>query len=101
MNPTKAQLINTIYNSTLLNKYQSAQSIETLIEIIKLISVSGEDVMFSSFGKFHINNNNHRRIGTAQTANQLIHKAQRVVTFLCSPVLKGKINGNGYEWLTL
>lgn len=89
----KAHIITTIYNTTYLNKSQSAKTIETLLEIIKSTLASGEDVMISKFGKFHVKNNNLKRGKTSQTANQLTPKEQRVVTFLCSPVLKGKIDG--------
>lgn len=89
----KSHIITTIYNTTYLNKSQSAKTIETLLEIIKSTLASGEDVMISRFGKFHIKNNKLKRGKTTQTANQLTPKAQREVTFLCSPVLKGKIDG--------
>ena len=93
MTLTKAQISTTISNTTSLNKSQSSQSTNTLLKIITSTLASGEDVMISGFGKFHISNNNHRRVRAAQTANYFIPEAQRVVTFLCSPVLEGKIDG--------
>ena len=93
MTLNKAHLINTMYSSTTLNKSQSAQLIETLLTIIKSTLASGEDVMISGFGKFHIMNNDQRRVRTIQTANQVIPEAQRVVTFQCSPVLERKLDG--------
>ena len=95
MTLNKAQISTTIYNTTSLNKSQSAHLINTLLEIITSTLASGEDVMISGFGKFHIRNNNPRRVRSTQTANHVTPEAQRVVTFLCSPVLEEKIDGKG------
>ena len=55
----------------------------------------GEDALISGFGKFCVKDK-FERIGRNPTSgNELMLDARRVVTFKCSSVLKGKLNGGG------
>jgi integration host factor subunit alpha len=69
--------------------------VESLIEIIKSTLESGENVLISGFGKFCVKDNNERRGRNAQTGEDKMLEARRVVIFKCSQVLKEKINGKG------
>ena len=53
----------------------------------------GEDVLISGFGKFCVKKKHQRKGRNPLTGESLMLKARGVVTFRCSPVLKGKMNG--------
>ena len=78
-----------------LSKKRSTQLIENTLEIIKQRLVEGEDVLISGFGKFCVKDKRERRGRNPARGNELILEARRVVTFKCSSVLKGKLNGRG------
>lgn len=93
MTLTKADLIDTIYNRVDLPKAKSTQVVESLVEIIKETLANGEDVLVSGFGKFVVKEKSERRGRNPQTGDDLMLGERRVVTFRCSGVLKGKLNG--------
>ncbi|MDQ1335918.1 MAG: integration host factor subunit alpha, partial [Thermodesulfobacteriota bacterium] len=71
----------------------STQLVESILEFVKASLESGEDVMLSRFGKFSVNKKDARRGRNPATGDDITLGARRVVTFRCSPVLKGKMNG--------
>ena len=77
------------------SKKRSMQLIENTLEIIKQRLAEGEDVLISGFGKFSVKDKRERRGRNPARGNELILDARRVVTFKCSSVLKGKLNGKG------
>ena len=93
MTITKANLINAICNNSNLPKRESISTVEALLEIIKRALASGEDVLISSFGKFHVKDKKERRGRNPQTGNEMILDARRVVRFKCSNAMRDKING--------
>ena len=95
MTLTKADLIDSMYNQVGLSKTRSAQVVDSLLEVIKKTLENGEDVLISGFGKFYVKDKRRRRGRNPQTGNDLMLAERRVVRFRCSPVLKGKVNGEG------
>ena len=95
MTLTKADLIDSMYNQIGLSKTRSAQVIESLLDIIKETLENGEDVLVSGFGKFCVKEKGKRRGRNPHTGEDLMLAERRVVRFMCSPVLKGKVNGEG------
>jgi integration host factor subunit alpha len=93
MTLTKAQLIDSIYRRTDLEKSQAAEVVETLLEITKKTLQEGEDVLISGFGKFCVKEKNARRGRNPWTGDDLTLESRRIVTFKCSGALKNKING--------
>ena len=91
----KADLIDSTYNQIGLSKTRSAQVIESLLELIKKALENGEDVLISGFGKFCVKEKKKRRGRNPMTGEDLMLAERRVVRFMCSPVLKGKVNGEG------
>ena len=87
----KADLIDSTYNQVGLSKTKSAQVIDSLLEIIKKTLENGEDVLISGFGKFCVKEKGKRRGRNPQTGEDLMLGERRVVRFMCSPVLKGKV----------
>ena len=96
MTLTKADLIDSMYNQVGLSKPKSIQVVDSLLEIIKKTLEDGEDVLISGFGKFCVKEKGKRRgARNFATGDNLTLNARRVVVFRCSPVLKGKVNGEG------
>ena len=95
MTLTKADLIDSMYNHLGLPRTKSAQVVDSLLEIIKKTLENGEDVLISRFGKFCVKEKGKRRGRNPQTGTDLMLGERRVVRFMCSPVLKGKVNGEG------
>ena len=88
----KADIINSIYNNSDLQKQESTIIVEALLEIMKHTLAAGEDVLISGFGKFCVKDKNKRRGRNPQTGNDLMLDARRVVTFKCSRILRANIN---------
>lgn len=93
MTITKASLINSICNNSNLPKQESASAVESVFETIKRTLESGEDVLISGFGKFHVKDKKERRGRNPHTGEDLILDARRVVTFKHSSIVRDKING--------
>lgn len=75
-------------------KKKSAETIESLLEIIKSTLENGNDVLISGFGKFCVKEKMKRRGRNPATGSDLILKERKVVTFKCSGKLRDKINSN-------
>jgi integration host factor subunit alpha len=75
-----------------LSKKRSLEIVETLIEIIKAALESGDDVLFSGFGKFHVREKKARQGRNPYTGEDLTLEPRRVVTFKWSKKLRKKIN---------
>ncbi|MBW2118926.1 MAG: integration host factor subunit alpha [Deltaproteobacteria bacterium] len=93
MTLTKTHIIDSIYNSTDLNRSQPTKAVETFLESIKTTLESGEDVLISGFGKFYVNEKKERKGRNPHTDEDLMLEQRRVVSFSCSPVLREKMNG--------
>lgn len=92
MTLTKAQIIDSIQNQTGFPKNKSSEIVETLLEIIKNVLASGEDVLISSFGKFCVREKRERKGRNPATGNAMMLRSRKVVTFNCSGELRNKIN---------
>ena len=92
MTLTKAHLIHAVAEQIGYPKNLSADTIETLLEIIKRTLESGEDVLISRFGKFCVKEKKQRRGRNPSTGDDLMLEPRRVVTFRYSRQLKDKIN---------
>jgi len=95
MSLNKDSLAEIISRKYSFSKKKSTELIEDILEIIKQHLAEGEDVLISGFGKFSVIDKRERRGRNPATGNELILGARRVVTFRCSPVLKGRLNGKG------
>ena len=91
----KADLIDSTYNQVDLSRTKSTQAVDSLLEIIKKTLENGEDVLISGFGKFYVKDKRERPGRNPGTGEEFTVKSRRVVRFRCSPVLKGKVNGEG------
>ena len=91
----KADLIDSTYNQVGLSRTKSEHVIDSLLEIIKKTLENGEDILISGFGKFYVKEKGKRRGRNPHTGEDLMLAERRVVRFMCSPVLKGKVNREG------
>lgn len=92
MTLTKADVAESIQKRLNLSKTGSVDVLESLLEIMKRTLESGEDVLISGFGKFHVKNKGERRGRNPQTGSDITLKPRRIVNFKCSGVLRDKIN---------
>ena len=93
MTLTKIQIVESIRNQTGFPKNRSFQIVETLLEIIKSTLASGEDVLFSGFGKFCVREKRERKGRNPATGDAMMLSSRRVVTFKCSGKLRVRVNG--------
>jgi integration host factor subunit alpha len=89
---TKANIIENIAEQNGFPKNQSSEIIETLLELIKRTLVSGEDVLYSGFGKFSVKEKKERKGRNPETGDVMILKPRRVVTFKWSGKLRERFN---------
>ena len=89
---TKAHLIDSVYNHSNLQKQESLQIVEFLLEIIKRTLASGEDVLITGFGKFTVKEKDSRKGRNPHTGGDLQLDARRIVTFNCSGILRKRLN---------
>jgi len=54
---------------------------------------SGENVLFSGFGKFSVNEMKERKGRNPATGEDMMLEARKVVTFYCFRKLRDRING--------
>jgi len=92
MTLTKDRIIQSLYKRLDIPKIESAQLMDSFLELMKKTLENGENMVISGFGKFCIKDKNDRRGRNPQTGNDLMLEARRVVTFKCSPVLMDKVN---------
>jgi integration host factor subunit alpha len=93
MTLTKAQIIEEIRTRNGFSKNKSAETVETLLEIIKRTLESGEDVLVSGFGKFCVKEKRERRGRNPATGEDMMLAPRRVVTFRSSGRLRERVNG--------
>ena len=92
MTLTKARITEIVATKNGWTAKQSSDYIELLLEIMKQTLASGDDVLISGFGKFHVNNKKERRGRNPATNEDLMLAPRRVVTFKCSGRLRDHIN---------
>jgi integration host factor subunit alpha len=89
---TKEEIIEAVAKENGFLKNRSTEIVESLLEIIKRSLESGEDVLFSGFGKFKVREKKARKGRNPVTGEGVIIEPRRVVTFHCSGKLRKKIN---------
>jgi integration host factor subunit alpha len=94
MTLTKNEIIDAVFKECGFPKKQSAEIVETLIEVIKRTLASGDDVLVSGFGKFRVLEKNQRKGRNPTTGENMMLGARRVVTFKCSGRLRERINND-------
>ena len=93
MTVTKAHMIESVQENLGYPKNQSADIVESLIEIIKRTLAEGDDLLISGFGKFCVKKKKERKGRNPATNEEMILRERKVVVFKCSGLLRDKVNG--------
>ena len=94
MTLTKASIAQKIADDCGFMKGEASEIIEKLLDIMKTRLASGDDVMISGFGKWHVRSKLPRRGRNPKTGHELVLNARTVVTWRYSPVLKKVVNAD-------
>ena len=96
MSTTKADIIDTV-NAQLagFTRKESAELVDTTLEVMKEALASGEPVKVSGFGKFVVREKSERVGRNPKTGEALSISQRRVLTFRVSQVLRDTLNEGG------
>ena len=92
MTLTKARITEIVAAENGWSQKQSSEYVDLLIEIMKSTLASGEDLLISGFGKFHVKSKKERPGRNPATNEDLILAPRSVVTYKCSGRLRDRIN---------
>jgi len=88
---TKADIINTLFESVGLPKKESNEIIETILETMKQAFIDGESIKISGFGTFNVRKKRARRGRNPKTGEEIEITSRSVVTFRPCNQLKTKV----------
>jgi integration host factor subunit alpha len=89
---TKAEIVEKIYEKVGFSRRESAEIVETALELMKEALAEGEKIKISGFGHFNVRSK-HERIGrNPHTGEGIKITARRVITFKASQILKNAVN---------
>jgi integration host factor subunit alpha len=90
---TRAQLAEALYEQVGLSRNESAQLVESVLDIVTAALEAGQPVKISSFGTFAVRQKG-RRIGrNPKTGIEVPILPRKVLVFRPSQVLKARVNG--------
>jgi integration host factor subunit alpha len=93
---TRADILEAVYVACpVLSRAQAKEVFEIALEEISDALVRGEHVKLRSFGNFQVRSKRERIGRNPRTGIEVPIKPRRVMTFKPSPVLAGRVNGNG------
>ena len=98
---TKDHIVDSLQSRLGFSRFDSTRFLESVLELIKASLASGDDVLISAFGKFTVHQKAARRGRNPATGEDMPLAPRRVVTFKCSPVLRGRMNGKSGTVTTL
>ena len=85
---TRTDLSEAVYKELGLSRVESAELVETVLEIISDRIVAGESVKLSSFGSFLVRSKNERIGRNPKTGEEVPITPRRVMVFKPSNILK-------------
>jgi integration host factor subunit alpha len=90
---TRADLAESLYEHVGLSRNESGALVETILDEISSVLLSGQSVKISSFGSFALRNKKERIGRNPKTGIEVPITPRRVVVFKASHVLKDRVNG--------
>jgi integration host factor subunit alpha len=90
---TKADIAKIVHERVGLTKKESAQIVESVLDVIRDSLEQGDNVKLSGFGHFIVRQKHARRGRNPKTGTDIIIAPRSVVTFRASPLLKNKLTG--------
>ena len=92
MSLTKDKLITRLQTQVGLDKQESRQIVERVLEIMKDTLAEGDDLLISGFGRFSVRQKKARRGRNPQTKEALTSGPRKVLVFKASGVLRERMN---------
>ncbi len=90
---TKADIAKIVHERVGLTKKESAQIVESVLDVIRDSLEQGDNVKLSGFGHFIVRQKHARRGRNPKTGTDITIAPRSVVTFRASPLLKNKLTG--------
>jgi len=90
---TRADLSEAVQRSVGLSRTESAELVETTLDLISDALVDGKNVKLSSFGTFMVRQKNGRMGRNPKTGEEVPIEPRRVLVFRPSQSMKAKVNG--------
>jgi integration host factor subunit alpha len=94
---TRAHLSEAVYQEVGLSRNESADLVESVLELVSDALERGETVKISSFGTFSVRQKGQRIGRNPKTGEEVPIHPRRVLVFRPSQVLKSRINGQQVE----
>jgi len=91
---TKAEIAKIVHERVGLTKKESAQIVESVLDVMRQSLEQGENVKLSGFGHFIVRQKHARRGRNPKTGADITIEPRSVVTFRASPLLKQKLIGS-------
>ena len=77
----KADLVNRVYEKVGFTRQEAVEAVDILLNEIKVVLASGEDVRISGFAGFHLKNKKSRNARNPRTGEPIRIRSRRVLTF--------------------
>ncbi|MBF0284444.1 MAG: integration host factor subunit alpha [Magnetococcales bacterium] len=91
---TKAEIVEAVYERIGLSKKESAEIVETVLEVVRERLENGEAVKISGFGNFMVRSKGSRPGRNPKTGEEVEIPPRRVLTFKASQILRDKVCGD-------
>ena len=88
---TRMDLSEAVFREVGLSRNESADLVETVLELMSSALVRGEHVKISSFGTFSVRDKNARVGRNPKTGEEVPITPRRVLTFRPSHLMKGRV----------
>ena len=77
----KADLVERVYKKVGFTRQDAMEAVEIILNEIKIVLASGEDVRISGFAGFHLRDKNARNARNPRSGEPVRIRARRVLTF--------------------
>jgi integration host factor subunit alpha len=89
---TRMDLSEAVYREVGLSRNESAQLVESVLELMSDALVRGETVKISSFGTFTVRAKSERMGRNPKTGEEVPIEPRRVLVFRASHIMKERVN---------
>ncbi len=93
----KADLVDQVYEKVGFTRQEAAEAVDILLNEIKAVLASGEDVRISGFAGFHLKDKKSRNARNPRTGEPIRIRSRRVLTFKPSQQLLMTTNWSMHE----
>ena len=83
----KAELVERVYEKVGFTRQEAMEAVEVILNEIKIVLASGEDVRISGFAGFHLREKKARNARNPRSGEPVRIRARRVLTFKASQQL--------------